>query len=83
VLLIHDGNAVDTYINFLQKAGLLASEAHADDAVTQAVAEKPDIIVLDFDCDGETIAALQGDLRTRDIPVIALADLASIGSPKE
>ena len=81
VLLIHDGNPVDTYINFLQTAGLHATEAHADDAVTQAVTEKPDIIVLDFDCDGVIIAALQGNLRTRDIPVIALADLVSLRGP--
>ena len=78
VLLIHDGNSVDAYIKFLQTAGLQATEAHAHDAVTQAVAVKPDIIVLDFDCHGAIIAALQGNLRTREIPVIALADLVSL-----
>ena len=81
VLLIHDGNSVDAYITFLQTAGLQATEAHADGAVTQAVADKPDIIVLDFDCDGAIIAALQGNLRTRGIPVIALADLVSLRGP--
>ena len=81
VLLIHDGNSVDTYIKFLQKAGLQATEAHANDALTQAVAVKPDIIVLDFDCDGVIMAALQGNLRTREIPVIALAELASLSGP--
>jgi DNA-binding response OmpR family regulator len=75
VLFIHDGNSVDTYISFLRKAGLHATETHADDAVAQALALKPDIIVLDFDCDGETMAALQKDVSTRGIPVIALADL--------
>jgi CheY-like chemotaxis protein len=75
VLIIHDGNSVDTYVAFLQAAGLEASEAHADGAVEQAATIQPDIIVLDFACDGETMAALTGDERTRRIPVIALADL--------
>ena len=74
-MIIHDGNSVDTYINFLRAAGLQASESHADEAVSQTLAMEPDLIVLDFDCDGETMAALQGDVRTRSIPVVALADL--------
>ena len=75
VLVIHDGNSVDAHISYLKEAGLDASETHADQAVAQALVLNPDIIVLDFDCDGETVAALQADIRTRDIPVIALADL--------
>lgn len=75
VLFLHDGDSVATYITNLENAGLQASEAHVDDAVAEALASSPDIIVLDFDCDGETVAALQADIRTRDIPVIALADL--------
>jgi CheY-like chemotaxis protein len=75
VLLIHDGNIVDEYLVFLRTAGLEAVEAHADSAVSEAVALKRDVIVLDFELDGEIVAALQGDDRTRRIPVIALADL--------
>ena len=82
VLLIHDGNPVDAYVNFLRTAGLLATEAHAGDSVAQAVAVKPDIIVLDFDCDGEIVAGHQGDVRTREIPVIALAELVSLREPE-
>ena len=83
VLLIHDGNSVDAYIHFLRAAGLLATEAHADDAVAQASKVKPDVIVLDFDCDGEIVAALQNNFRTREIPVIALAELAALRTPEE
>jgi CheY-like chemotaxis protein len=83
VLIIHDGNPVDAYIDFLRTAGLLATEAHADDSVSQAAAERPDIIVLDFDCDGEIVAALQADVRTREIPVIALAELVSLRKPED
>jgi CheY-like chemotaxis protein len=83
VLIIHDGNAVDRYISFLRTAGLHAAESHADEAVSQALALAPDIIVLDFDCDGATISALQANVRTRLIPVIALADMASYFSPNQ
>lgn len=78
VLLIHDGNSVDEYLTYLKASGLQATEAHASRAVEQAVEVRPDIIVLDFDCDGEVTGALQGDTRTRDIPVIALADLSGL-----
>ena len=49
----------------------------------QALGLKPDIIVLDFDCNGEIVAALQADLGTREIPVIALADVASLKRTNE
>ena len=75
VLIIHDGNSVTPYLAYLRAAGLEAAEAHADEALPQALAIEPDIIVLDFDCDGEIVAALQDDARTSRVPVIALADL--------
>jgi CheY-like chemotaxis protein len=81
VLLIHDGNSVDAYLTFLTAAGLQATEAHASLAVVQAVEVRPDIIVLDFDCDGEVMGALQANTRTRDIPVIGLAHLAALRNP--
>ena len=39
------------------------------------MAFKPDIIVLDFDFDGDVVARLQASEKTRDIPVVALAKL--------
>jgi DNA-binding response OmpR family regulator len=47
------------------------------DAVTQALATNPDVIVLDVmmpGCDGLTaVAALKADPRTRHIPVVVLS----------
>jgi DNA-binding response OmpR family regulator len=82
VLFLHDGESVEVYISYLQRAGLDANEARADNAVAEAVAFKPDVIVLDFDCDGETMTELRNDGRTRAIPVIALADVPTRGRPK-
>lgn len=78
VLFLHDGNPVEAYISYLTKAGLQASEAHVNDALAQALAMSPDIIVLDFDCNGKTMAVLRANARTRSIPVIALTELASL-----
>ena len=78
VLFLHDGHSVEAYVSYLINAGLQASEAHVEDALVQALAVSPDIIVLDFDCNGETMAALQADARTRSIPVIAMTQLASL-----
>ena len=52
VLILHDGTPVDTYLSFLRAAGFEADKANATDAVAQAAAIQPDIIVLDFACDG-------------------------------
>ena len=60
ILFIHDGHSPDAHVNYLRKAGLDVSKTHADDAVAIAMDVQPDIIVLDFDCDGETVAALKG-----------------------
>ena len=82
VLIIHDGNPVDAYLDYLRSSGLEASETHADTAVAETLSIEPDIIVLDFDCDGEIVAALQEEVRTRTIPVIALADMPQTRSEK-
>ena len=82
VLFLHNGDSVDAYISYLTQAGLQASEAHVDHALAHALAVTPDIIVLDFDCNGETMAALKADLRTRSIPVIAMKELASLADWK-
>jgi hypothetical protein len=81
VLLIHDGNSLDRYVIFLKAAGLEAMEAHARLAVVQAVEVRPDVIVLDFDCNGVVMRALQEDKRTRDIPVIGLARPGALRNP--
>ena len=75
ILFIHDGHSPDAHGNYVLKAGLDVSKTHADDAVATAVDFQPDIIVLDFDCDGETVAALKGVEETKAIPIIGLAGL--------
>ena len=75
VLLIYDGAEVDAHFNHLAGAGLEVSRAQGHVAVDAAIRFQPDIIILDFRCDGEIMARLKGDPTTRDIPVIALAEL--------
>ena len=76
VLLIHDGADVEAHFQHLTGAGLAVWKAHADDAVAAAIRLQPDIIILDFRCDGDIMAGLKAEPATRQIPVIALADLA-------
>ena len=78
ILIIHNGVSIEPYVRFLIAAGLEAHEAHAEDAMARVLALQPDVIVLDFDCDGEMMDALQNDPRTRAIPVVALADIPQL-----
>ena len=80
VLLIHDGTDVEAHFQHLSDAGLTVAKAHGDDAVAAAIKLQPDIIVLDFRCDGEIMARLKSDPATRKIPVIALAELGPGGA---
>ena len=75
VLFIHNGLPYEPHVKHLSDAGLRVTEAHADTALTQALRHQPDLIVLDFDCDGEVTEQLKGDTRTQHIPVIALVEL--------
>ena len=76
LLFVHNGHSVDSHLQYLTEAGLTISEsAGAEAAVTAALSFQPDIIVLDFSADGETVAALRQHDETKDVPVIALAEL--------
>ena len=62
---------------YLEKAGFrvaLATRLAAGEIVERTLGTMPDMIVLDYDCDGETIVRLKADRRTAGIPVIGLAD---------
>ena len=59
----------------LKDAGLSVSETHATSAVVTATQLQPDLIVLDFGCDGETTRKLKADANTKHIPVIALVEM--------
>jgi len=75
VLFVHNGSPYEAHIAHLTNAGLHVTEVHAGDAVARAVTLQPDIVVLDFECDGEVTAQLKADASTQHIPVIALLHL--------
>lgn len=77
VLLVHDGADFDTHLRHLIDAGLAVSIARGDHAVEVAIEVQPDIVILDFRCDGEIMARLKAEPITCGIPVIALAELAA------
>jgi PleD family two-component response regulator len=79
VLLVHDGSGYEAHVKYLTDAGLRVSETHADSALAEATTVQPDIIVIDFGCDGEVTSQLKGHAPTQHIPVIALVDLMPEG----
>lgn len=77
ILLIHDSADFDAHVQHLTSAGLEVSTTGSDDAVAVAISVQPDIIILDFRCDGEIMARLKSQPETNRIPVIALAELGA------
>lgn len=85
VLVVEDNPANMTLATFLlQSVGhsvIMATDAEA--GVALAVAEHPDLILMDIQLPGmdglQATALLKGDAATRDIPVIALTALAMKG----
>jgi DNA-binding response OmpR family regulator len=75
VLLVHNGHPYEAHIKHLTDSGLHVSETHADTALTDAIRIQPDIVVLDFGCDGEVTAQLKGHAATKHISIIALLEL--------
>ena len=75
VLFVHNGEPYHRHIKHLTDSGLRVTEAHAETALTEGLKLQPDIVVLDFGCDGEITAQFKADGRTKHIPVIALVDL--------
>ena len=76
VLFIHDGVSFEAHRKHLSDAGLRVSDTLAGAAVAEAARLQPDIIVLDFACDGGVTAQLKSYAPTRHIPIIAFVDLA-------
>ena len=77
VLMVHNGGPYRAHIRHLIDAGLHVSDIHPNEALASAIHLQPDIIVLDFGCDGEVTAQLKGHEATKHIPVIALVELTA------
>lgn len=75
VLLVHDGSGYERHVKHLTDAGLRVAEAHADSAVAEAAAILPDLIVVDFDSDGDVTRQLKTYAPTQHIPIVALVGL--------
>jgi len=77
ILVIYADGDGDAYVRYLTAAGFRAAPAatsSAVDIVDRTLATMPDMIVLDYDCDGETVDQLKSDKRTAPIPIIVLAE---------
>jgi hypothetical protein len=86
ILVIYGDGDGEGYVQYLTAAGFRvasASRIPTNAIVDRTLATMPDMIVLDYDCDGETIEQLKGDRRTAFIPVIALADFPGPGGRPE
>ena len=80
VLLLHDHTSVVDIIAYLKGNGLRVTHRRNDADMLAAVLDiDPDLIVLDFAVDGETVKTLKGDSRTHHIPLIGLADVCQLG----
>ena len=79
VLLIDDdqciGNLIRIYLSRKERFDVVVCD-NADDGLSIATTEKPDIILLDWvmpgTCGIEVLRALRDDSRTRDIPTVML-----------
>lgn len=80
VLLLHNHTSVVEMIRYLKGNGLRVENRPNDANVLAAVVDiDPDLIVLDFAVDGDTVEILKGDARTEHIPLIALAEMCRLG----
>jgi DNA-binding response OmpR family regulator len=79
LLLIHRRDAREGYAGYLRSEGFRVTEAiDSADGVVKALALRPDLIVLDFDLDGETTDGLKAHISTSGIPIIALAKMEAV-----
>jgi len=79
ILFIQNHASVENQFDYLTLAGLRVAQTPDDGNMLATVLRLiPDLIVLDFNGDGDTAERLKADNRTMYIPLIALAELASI-----
>ena len=83
ILVIYADGDGDAYVRYLTTAGFRAASVSTNssvDIVDCTLATMPDMIVLDYDCDGETVDQLKSDKRTAPIPLIVLAEFPGASS---
>ena len=81
VLVIHNHMSVAHLVRYLGESGLRVTNRSNDDQMLHAVLDiAPDLIVLDFAVNSDTVERLKADARTRHIPVIGLADVVRIAA---
>jgi CheY-like chemotaxis protein len=86
ILVVDDyQDAREMYAEYLQFSGFRVAEArNGNEAVEQAFALKPDLILMDLSLPGmdgwEATRQLKSDERTRHIPVVALTGHALAGA---
>jgi len=86
ILVVDDyQDAREMYAEYLQFSGFRVAEArNGNEAVTQAFALKPDLILMDLSLPGmdgwEATRVLKADERTKHIPVVALTGHALAGA---
>jgi CheY-like chemotaxis protein len=79
ILFIHNHASIENLVECLTVAGLRVARASNDgDMLATVLRLVPDLIVLDFNVNGDTAERLKGDIRTMYIPLIALAEMAAI-----
>src|SRR5687767_5961425 len=86
ILVVDDyQDAREMYCEYLQFSGFRVAEArNGNEALEQAFALKPDLILMDLSLPGmdgwEATRQLKSDERTKDIPVVALTGHALAGA---
>ena len=78
VLIVHADGGGQASIGYFAAAGLRVASTPSvpiAEVVECAVTTRPDVIVLDYDCEGSVIDGLKRDPRIAAIPVLALAEL--------
>ena len=78
ILFIQNHARVETLFEYLTSAGLRVARTLNDrDMLATVLRLVPDLIVLDFNGEGDTAERLKADSRTMSIPLIALAEMAA------
>lgn len=86
ILVVDDyQDAREMYAEYLQFSGFRVAEArNGNEAVSQAFALRPDLILMDLSLPGmdgwEATRLLKADERTRHIPIVALTGHALAGA---